>query len=215
MRVPIWKKTSGLLASAKPKRFLWKLALIILAGAGFVVGGAAIGQRLVWWDFVRYLRSLAGMNWNPPLLASLLFVVVVLLLWKIPAWQVARSKELTDEKRFDRENEARKTLAQIVGGLFVLTGLYFSYKTLDLSREGQITDRFTKAIEQLGASDAAGQPKLEVRLGGIYALERIARDSERDYWVIINLLTTYVREHSPRGKVPHELQVEVCPLVAR
>jgi len=142
---------------------------------------------------------------------------VYLLLWKVPVWQVARSTGLTDENRFDRENDARKTLAQILGGLAVVVGLYSSLRALQLSaktaevtansfalsREGHITDRFTKAIEQLGAVDAVGKPKLEVRLGGIYALERIARDSERDYSVIMEVLTAYVREHSSRIEDSH------------
>ncbi len=38
---------------------------------------------------------------------------------------------------------------------------------------------------------------LEVRLGGIYALERIARDSPKDHWTIMEVLTAYVRENSP------------------
>lgn len=39
-------------------------------------------------------------------------------------------------------------------------------QTLKLTRQGQVTDRYTKAIDQLGAD------KLDVRIGGIYALER-------------------------------------------
>jgi hypothetical protein len=35
-----------------------------------------------------------------------------------------------------------------------------------------------------------------VRLGGIYALERIARDSPRDHWTIMEVLTAYVRENA-------------------
>jgi hypothetical protein len=35
-----------------------------------------------------------------------------------------------------------------------------------------------------------------VRLGGIYALERIARDSRRDHEPIMEVLATYVREHA-------------------
>jgi hypothetical protein len=81
---------------------------------------------------------------------------------------------------------------------FVLAGLYSSVQSLNLSREGQITDRFTKAIDQLGALDGDGKPKLEIRLGGIYALERIARDSERDHGPIMEVLTAYVREHAPK-----------------
>ena len=172
-----------------------KFVLFLLAGSGLVFGGAAIFLLLVRnWFLVR--------NWSPPLLPSLFVVgiAVIWLLWKLPRWQVARSKALTDENRFDRENEARKTLAQILAGAFVLAGLYSSVQTFNLSREGQITDRFTKAIEQLGAVDDKGQKKLEVRLGGIYALERIARDSERDHVVVMEVLITYVREHSPHKK---------------
>jgi hypothetical protein len=144
---------------------------------------------------------------HPQPLPEVLAVVgrlVVLALWLLPRWQASRSQGLTDGNRFDRENEARKTLAQIIGGVLVLAGLYSSLQTFslqqhtfDLQREGQITDRFTKAIDQLGAVETGpdGKPKinLEVRLGGIYALERIARDSPRDHWTIIEVLSTYVR----------------------
>ena len=79
----------------------------------------------------------------------------VLALWKIPKWQVQQFVGLTAEKHFEYENEARKTLAQILGGIIVLGGLYSSIQTLSLSREGEITDRFTRAIDQLGALDAS------------------------------------------------------------
>jgi Pentapeptide repeats (8 copies) len=46
--------------------------------------------------------------------------------------------------------------------------------------------------------DPKGEKKIEVRLGGIYALERVARDSQRDHGVIMEILTNYVRVHSPR-----------------
>jgi hypothetical protein len=44
-------------------------------------------------------------------------------------------------------------------------------RTFEVTEQGQITERYSKAIEQLGAD------KLDVRLGAIYALERIATDS--------------------------------------
>jgi len=62
-----------------------------------------------------------------------------------------------------------------------------------VSEQGQLTDRFSKAVEQLGNKDS-----LEVRLGGIYALERIARDSARDHPTVMEVLSAYVREHAPR-----------------
>src|SRR5829696_4712623 len=59
------------------------------------------------------------------------------------------------------------------------------------AEQGQITERFTRAIDQLGSE------KLELRLGGIYALERIAKDSpERDYSTVMEVLTAYVRQNS-------------------
>ena len=36
-----------------------------------------------------------------------------------------------------------------------------------------------------------------MRLGGIYALERLARESRDDHGPIVEILTAYVREHAP------------------
>jgi hypothetical protein len=38
--------------------------------------------------------------------------------------------------------------------------------------------------------------KLDVRIGGIYALERIARDSPRDHPTVMAVLAAFIREHS-------------------
>lgn len=101
---------------------------------------------------------------------------------------------LTTKEIFDIENESRKTMAQIFGGLFILIGLFFAYKrqataeeTLRVTERGQITDRFTKAIEQLG------KEQLELRLGAIYGLEKIAHDSAEYHWQVMEVLTAYVR----------------------
>jgi hypothetical protein len=40
-------------------------------------------------------------------------------------------------------------------------------------------------------------PNIEVRLGAIYALERIAIDSPRDHWTIMDILAAYVRQNAP------------------
>ena len=77
-------------------------------------------------------------------------------------------------------------------GALVFTALNFnlSRRTFELTEQGQVTDRFTKAIEQLGSD------KLDVRIGGIYALERVARDSARDHPTVMEVLTAFIREHS-------------------
>jgi Pentapeptide repeats (8 copies) len=62
-------------------------------------------------------------------------------------------------------------------------------RTHELTEQGQVTDRYTKAIEQLGSD------RVDVRIGGIYALERIARDSARDHPTVIEVLIAFIREH--------------------
>jgi hypothetical protein len=61
-----------------------------------------------------------------------------------------------------------------------------------------MTDRYTKTIEQLGSG------KLDVRLGGIYAPERIARDSPWDHPTVLEFLATFIREHSHEPWPPKE-----------
>jgi hypothetical protein len=122
-------------------------------------------------------------------------------------------------------------LAAIVTAPLALLKAYINERQTTAAEEGLITDRFTRAVEQLGiektvkhrerlikyrvpddrkgarlhqATEIKGQsfalpegamarqtgawesveetvPNLEVRLGAIYALERIAQDSERDH----------------------------------
>ena len=77
-----------------------------------------------------------------------------------------------------------------------------SEKQATVAEQGHITERFTRAIDQLGSEE------LEVRLGAIYALERIAQDSPRDHWPIMETLTAYVRTRAsrPPGLDPIELK---------
>ena len=87
-------------------------------------------------------------------------------------------------------DNARDRLLTLGAGLFAAGALVFTARNFTLSREGQVTDRYTKAIEQLGSD------KLDVRIGGIYALERVARDSARDHPTVVEVLTAFIREHS-------------------
>jgi Pentapeptide repeats (8 copies) len=68
-----------------------------------------------------------------------------------------------------------------------------------LNQEGHITDRFTHAIDQLG------NEKLTVRVGGIAALGRIARDSAKDHEPVMESLAAFVRERSNELRQSQEL----------
>jgi hypothetical protein len=96
------------------------------------------------------------------------------------------------------QNDARATLLQALAGGALLLGAYFTWRQVQtgrqqvhLAEQGQITERFTRAIDQLGSAH------LDVRLGGLYALERIARDSPNDRATIGEVLTAYIRGHAP------------------
>lgn len=71
----------------------------------------------------------------------------------------------------------------------------YATKQIDLMQSGQITDRFMRAIEQLGNSSS------EVRIGAIFALERIARESPSDRPHIVSTLAALVRERLPASAV--------------
>lgn len=62
-----------------------------------------------------------------------------------------------------------------------------------IARDANITDRFTRAIEQLGSE------RLDIRLGGIYALEKIAHQEKEYHPQIIEVLTATVRVNARWG----------------
>jgi pentapeptide repeat protein len=142
-------------------------------------------------------------------LALLLWLVLVAPGLLVPARSAAALRDVTDpakrhelqDARLKLQNDVRTTLLQAVGGAVVLTGAWVAWRQLHLSREGQITERFTRAIDQLGNTQVG------IRLGGIYALERIAKDSTADQATIAEILAAYVRGHapwSPRDDPPPE-----------
>jgi uncharacterized protein YjbI with pentapeptide repeats len=140
---------------------------------------------------------------------ALLLLVVSVCTFILPPYFASRDSSLQHIDRSKLENDVRTTLLQGVAGMLVVVGgiaawlqldtnrkqlrqaLDASNRELALAREGQITERFTKAIEQLAGNT------LDLKVGGIYALERIAHDSDLDRHAIREILAAYVRGHSP------------------
>lgn len=163
-------------------------------------------KQHIGWGAPLYLHSVdrlrakvrARLRFSARVILMLLPLAIALFLWKVPAWQLRELKsQLEAKETIELETALRTSWAQILGGAVLLVGLYLTWRriaaaerTVEVSREAQITERFTRAIDQLGNS------KLEIRLGGIYALERIARDSEKDHGTIMDILAAYVRENS-------------------
>ncbi|MGO9318372.1 MAG: pentapeptide repeat-containing protein [Terracidiphilus sp.] len=156
--------------------------------------------------------------WRPAVVVLFLalFAGLVVAVQTVPEWQVQRAiarytvvnpeARATPVEVANLQNEMRRTFLQVVGGAFALFALYLTFRRVVVAEQGHITDRYTKAIEQLGATKAENKPNVEVRLGAIYALERIDQDSVRDHWPIMEVLTEYVQQNAPApvGKLAEE-----------
>jgi len=141
----------------------------------------------------------------------LLGVLTVMALWLVPQWQLApihdrlnsesqlsvAERLALDNQVFQAENSARLTLALIIAAGGLLLGLGIAWRRFEVSRELRTHERFARAVEQLASDRSDGSPRIEARLGGIYALERLLADSDREYWPVMEVLTAYVRENAP------------------
>ena len=108
------------------------------------------------------------------------------VIWRKPMLDAAKAG-LQGLPNIEALNETRRTNAQIVGGVALLIGVFFTWRQLQISEQGQLTDRFTRAVDHLGSNNVEG------RVGGIYALERIAMDSPRDRKPVAELICSFLR----------------------
>jgi hypothetical protein len=108
--------------------------------------------------------------------------------------------------------------------LLVAAGLFYTNQAnrqqRALETQAQVAERFSAAIDQLGQE---GVSKLSIRLGGIYGLQRLMRDSEPDEPTVIEVLDAFIRTHAPaperRPKTvpasPADVQAAVAVLAFR
>jgi uncharacterized protein YjbI with pentapeptide repeats len=96
------------------------------------------------------------------------------------------------------QNGVYTPLIQVIGGAILSITAYVGYcnfeigqKNLEVTEDKQVTERFSKSIEHLGSE------KIDIRLGGIYALEQIAFDSAKYHGTIVEILSAFIREKRP------------------
>lgn len=120
-------------------------------------------------------------------------------------------------------------IVALLGAPFLIWSTVLKHQTLRYQKEGHITDRINKAVEQLGAEKTVkvpnadgdksierSEPNIEVRIGAILSLERIAQDSTkydkgRDHVRVMEILCAYIRENAPAsiGKVSLRERYEI------
>jgi hypothetical protein len=85
-------------------------------------------------------------------------------------------------------------------------------RTTNAAEQGLITDWINSAVTGLGVEKTVKQTapdgtttentdaNIEVRLGAVYALERLSQDSDRDHMQIMEILCAYIRTNAPWDK---------------
>ncbi len=132
---------------------------------------------------------------------AVLFLPRLLLDWDLAGAPVA--------DRARAVNDIRTALLQATGGLVVVAGAVLTWRQLQVSRAGQVTDAFATAITHLGSESLDG------RLGGIYALERIARTSGGDRQAVEEVLCLFVKNRATAGGREADVDVAVQVLGRR
>jgi uncharacterized protein YjbI with pentapeptide repeats len=74
--------------------------------------------------------------------------------------------------------------------------LTLPWRTAGAGGRGPMADRYARAAGQLGSG------RLDVRVGGIYALERVAHDSPQHHPAVMDVLAAFAREHSRARRSP-------------
>ncbi|WP_371555608.1 pentapeptide repeat-containing protein [Streptomyces longwoodensis] len=88
----------------------------------------------------------------------------------------------------------RTALVQIIAAIGASVALLYTARNYRLTRRGQVTDRFTKALERLGSDE------MYVRIGGVIALEQILQDAPEQALHTTQVLSAFVRRRAPRAE---------------
>jgi hypothetical protein len=125
---------------------------------------------------------------------------------------------LSGKELADAQDAVRGRILTAATGLAALAAVYFTARnaetarkallhsveaarwTAELTEQGQVTERYTKAIEQLGSD------KIDIRVDGIYSLERIAADSPRDHPTIMEVLIAFLFGRNTPAAPPADKQ---------
>ncbi|WP_233219434.1 pentapeptide repeat-containing protein [Micromonospora sp. RP3T] len=135
-------------------------------------------------------------------------------------WAIAEAPRLLDrdvlrqaspDARLGAYHNARLLVTSLGGAFVVAIGLLYTARNYRLANRGQVTDRFTKALERLDST------KTHIRIGGVHALARVLQDSPSHHNDTVDVLIAFLRDRSasspestdPSEDLPQELPEDV------
>jgi hypothetical protein len=206
----------GVVNSGNRNRSLFWGAMVLLNV--LVLFLLVLGLDLSWW-------------WVAAGIASFYLLLCCVLLFpqfvapsrtSVPGVSDPKERIQLQDERLRLQNDVRGALLQAVGGTVLLIGILFTWQQLQndrkqfnktsqdvaeqlrLTREGQISERFRQAVDNLG-----GERTTEARIGGIVTLEQIAIASPQDYHQrVVGFLAGFVRSISRRPQLPDDWTLE-------
>jgi uncharacterized protein YjbI with pentapeptide repeats len=172
------------------------LAVMVVTGRPREVLLALTAVAVVW-SLVRWVVVILR-RWGPPLTQD-----------ELAGLKEGRERLELIDARTKLRNDLLGTALQFTVALAVLAGAIVAFLQLtddreqaaasrELTRQGQASERFTRAIDQLGSD------RQETRIGGIYGLEQIARQSPETRLAVTEVLAAYLRRRAPRPAKPSD-----------
>ena len=217
---------------------IWFIANIIIVGSVVFLLGKAVWQDSKSFESWKWKKILALKNWKErteyrrnyrikklweklPKLKTLYILTAVIVFIPLVALFFIFYFQIGFFLLGKETGEIREIAFAFFGTISGLAGLFGVYLAILRSEtterqtrtaeEGLITERINKATEGLGKKDGK-EPVIEVRLGALYALERIAQDSFRDHVQIMEILCAYIRTNSQlksKNTKPEKLREDI------
>ncbi|WP_349879349.1 pentapeptide repeat-containing protein [Micromonospora sp. HUAS YX12] len=189
--------------------------------------------RARWWRIKAAVRLFArDLGWGRPrrpivvrdvnrrwvLLLTALLVGAAFVAY---GWAIAEAPRMLDsnsvrqaspDARLSAHHNARLLVTSLGGAIVVAIGLLYTARNYRLANRGQVTDRFTKALERLDST------KAHIRIGGVHALARVLQDSPSHHNDTVDVLIAFLRDRSapspgsadqPPEDLPQELPEDV------
>ncbi len=169
--------------------------------------------------------ALKWLAWLSLLLAPLWAGIIVLVLYSL--WLLSTS--FSDAAALGELRQhvmlllgLTATFIALLAAPFIIFSIFMAERRTRATEESYITGRISDAVTQLGMERTVWedglqntQPNLEVRLGAIYTLERVAIESKRDHIAIMETICAYIRENTRVPRFDEDASKEAWAKIAK